>query len=271
MFFEGQIDWMWVLGALAASGWIAGMTGLWLATHNRSRHVDATDRLDLVQRVAEAADKRLFETLNAVPVALVETDRHGKFVFANRAANQLLGRRDAELIGLRFHSATWGITLPDGRPVSPDLLPSARALRGQTVRGFRHMLANPATRRSLLVSVTAMPIENDKGQITGSITALVDAEGLGAAERANADACAEMRLDAESVGRLPRALVHDFNAMLGVMTGALDLMLRQADDPARVRRLGEAALKASRRGEALIRSLTALSPAEDAAYMPSDG
>ncbi|WP_374514529.1 ATP-binding protein [Brevundimonas sp.] len=445
MFLEGQINWMWVLGGLAAAGWLLGLIALWLAWTNRSRHVDASGQLDLVQRVAEDSQKRLFDTLNAIPVALVETDKQGKFVFANRAAHQLLGRRAAELIGLRFHSATWGITFPDGRPIPADLLPSARALRGQTVRGFQHLLANPATRKKMLVAVTAMPIENEWGEITGSTAALVEADGLltpesppepvaapgpdefarrvfdaassalvvvgpdgavrdinrtalavlgrdtaegdfvdlflagneriegrhalraafaapageagalvspggagggirwtmlpltgphgeadalllagervegateaavevgepapgeapsepatanleaalrearGAAEAALAEAAAaraeaqtaqaaareaqaqaEMELQGgrrmESVGRLTGGLAHDFNALLGVMTGALDMMLRQADDPARVRRLGQAALAAGQRGEALTRRLTAFAQGED--------
>ncbi|GLS01202.1 hypothetical protein GCM10007859_12130 [Brevundimonas denitrificans] len=434
-----------MLGAVAAVGWIVGLVALWFAFRNRTRHVSASDQLDLVQRVAEDSQKRLFETLNAIPVALVETDRQGKFVFANRAAHQLLGRKDAELIGLRFHSATWGITFPDGRPVPPDLLPSARALRGQTVRGFQHLLANPASRRKMLVSVTAMPIENELGQITGSTAAIVETEGLQTPEqfmtepvaapsddltrrvfdaassalvvvgadgrvreanrtallvlgRPEADgdfadlfleedervegrqalraalsapageaepfvsrrgagdgirwsmlplADADGRVDAlllageradpspasepvvveteaapeaisdetlalreaaeearrqageaiaaaaaarkeaqaayaaarkaaedaetelaggrrmESVGRLTGGLAHDFNALLGVMTGALDMMLRQADDPARVRRIGQAALAAGQKGELLTRRLTAFSQGDD--------
>jgi signal transduction histidine kinase len=450
MFLEGQVNWMWVLGAVAAVGWIVGLVALWFAVRNRSRHVDTSDQLDLVQRVADDSQKRLFETLNAIPVALVETDQQGKFVFANRAAHQLLGRKDAELIGLRFHSATWGITFPDGRPVPPDLLPSARALRGQTVRGFQHLLANPASRRKMLVSVTAMPIENELGQITGSTAAIVETEGLqipedaapefmapepvatvaddltrrvfdaassalvvvganGRIREANRTALlvlgrpeaegdfsdlfldedervegrqalraaltatpgeaepfvsrhgdeggirwsmlpladAEGRIDAlllageraepvaspapvvlevaaeppavsdetlalreaaeearrqaaealaaaaaareeaqtahaaarkaaedaqveladarrmESVGRLTGGLAHDFNALLGVMTGALDMMLRQADDPARVRRIGQAALAAGQKGELLTRRLTAFSQGDD--------
>ncbi len=445
MFLEGQVNWMWVLGAVAAVGWIVGVVALWFAFHNRTRHVSASDQLDLVQRVADDSQKRLFETLNAIPVALVETDRQGKFVFANRAAHQLLGRKDAELIGLRFHSATWGITFPDGRPVPPDLLPSARALRGQTVKGFQHLLANPASRRKMLVSVTAMPIENELGQITGSTAAIVETEGLQTPEyvapepvaaptddltrrvfdaassalvvvgangrvreanrtarlvlgRSEADGDfadlflaeeervegrqalraalsapageaesfvsrtgaeegirwsmlpltdAEGRVDAlllageradpaptaelpvveietapdavsdetlalreaaeaarreaeealaaaaaareeaqaahaaarkagedaeaelaggrrmESVGRLTGGLAHDFNALLGVMTGALDMMLRQADDPARVRRIGQAALAAGQKGEVLTRRLTAFSQGDD--------
>ena len=450
MFLEGQVNWMWVLGAVAAAGWIVGLIALWFAFRNGTRHVSTSDQLDLVQRVADDSQKRLFETLNAIPVALVETDQQGKFVFANRAAHQLLGRKDAELIGLRFHSATWGITFPDGRPVPPDLLPSARALRGQTVRGFQHLLANPASRRKMLVSVTAMPIENELGQITGSTAAIVETEGLQIPEHAapefptpepvaavaddltrrvfdaassalvvvgangrireanrtallvlgrpEADgdfsdlfldedervegrqalraaltapageaepfisrrggeggirwsmlplADAEGRIDAlllageraepatspapvvlevaaeptavpdetlalreaadearrqaaealaaaaaareeaqtayaaarkaaedaqaelaggrrmESVGRLTGGLAHDFNALLGVMTGALDMMLRQADDPARVRRIGQAALAAGQKGELLTRRLTAFSQGDD--------
>ena len=443
MFLEGEFDWVLVLSIVAGVTTLVAILSLWFAITNRVRHVSATDELDMIQKVAEAADKRLFQTLNAIPVALVETDKQGKFVFANRAAHQLLGRRDAELIGLRFHSATWGITYPDGRPVPPDLLPSARALRGQTVKGFQHLLANAANRKKMLVSVTAMPIENEWGDIIGSTAAIVESEGLTtpeafvpelqpaaavpvgddltrrvfdaassalvvvggdgrvreinrtalillgrsddvigmdfadmfladdervegrqavraaviagdgeaivsragggvkwnvlplsradapvdalllAGERHEADArsaadvgpvdtfvaddahaaetaahqaaidqalaqveaaraeAATARADAdrlraeadaelmgvrrmESVGRLTGGVAHDFNALLGVMTSALDMLLRQADDPQRVRRLGQAALTAGQRGEALTRQLTAFSEGQDA-------
>ncbi|ADK99863.1 PAS domain-containing sensor histidine kinase [Brevundimonas subvibrioides] len=178
MFLEGEVDWVLVLGLVAAVTSILAVTAVVYAFTHRTRHVSTADELGAVSRAREAAETRLYETLNAIPVAIVQTDRGGKFVFANRAAHQLMGRRDAELIGLRFHSATWGITYPDGRPVPPDLLPSARALRGQTVKGFQHILANPATRRKMLVSVTAMPIEDSLGQIIGSTAAIVETEGL---------------------------------------------------------------------------------------------
>ena len=446
MFLEGQVNWMWVWAAAAAFGWLAAVVAIFFALRKGAQHGNTSDQLDLIQRMAEDSQKRLFETLNAIPVALVETDKQGKFVFANRAAHQLLGRKDAELIGLRFHSATWGITFPDGRPVPPDLLPSARALRGQTVKGFQHLLANPASRRKMLVSVTAMPIENELGQITGSTAAIVESEGLQtpeiimpetavapsdgltrrvfdaassaliiigpdgqmreanrtallllgrddaagefadlflaedervegrqtlraalsapageadpivsrnggaggvrwsilpltdadgtvdalllAGERAAAaapagdgdaptvevaavdpspeidalrEAATAARLQAdealaaaaaareeaqiaraaarkaeqdaeaqlqggrrmENVGRLTGGLAHDFNALLGVMTGALDMMLRQADDPVRVRRIGQAALAAGQKGELLTRRLSAFSQGDD--------
>jgi signal transduction histidine kinase len=444
MFMEGDVDWVLVLGLIAAVSTVVAILSLVYAWTHRERHVSTADELSAVARARQDAETRLYETLNAIPVALVQTDRAGKFIFANRAAHQLLGRKDNELIGLRFHSATWGITYSDGRPVPPDLLPSARALRGQTVKGFQHILANPATRRKMLVSVTAMPVEDALGQVIGSTAAIVETEGLttpeisgpepaaappdpnettrrvfeaassalivvapngvikeanrtalgqfgrgvevvgrdfadhflaederiegrqtlraaavGAegvegisstlggprgfawrilplagsdgvvdalllagepapepaevaqepepepigptpeeiaseleaarlaaaereaallAERDAAMAAAQAARDEvrralergegaqrlESIGRLTGGVAQDFNALLTVMTGALDMLLKSADDPARVRRLGEAALAAGQRGEALTRRLAAFSQGEAA-------
>ena len=134
------------------------------------------DLLFKAERKIDTLERRMFNVLNAVPVALVETDTSGKFTFANRAAHQLLGRKDSELLGLRFHSATWGITYPDGRMIPADLLPIARTLRGQTVKGFQHLLVNHGSREKILVSVTSMPIMNGAGEVIGSTAAMVELE-----------------------------------------------------------------------------------------------
>jgi PAS domain S-box-containing protein len=134
------------------------------------------DLLFKAERKIDTLERRMFNVLNAVPVALVETDVSGKFTFANRAAHQLLGRKDSELLGLRFHSATWGIAYPDGRMIPADLLPIARTLRGQTVKGFQHLLVNHGSREKVLVSVTSMPITNRTGEIIGSTAAMVELE-----------------------------------------------------------------------------------------------
>ncbi|MFN4295329.1 MAG: PAS domain-containing protein [Brevundimonas sp.] len=425
MFLEGEVNWALVFGMAAAICAVAAITGLSAAARWGLAYRNATARLDHALMSHEGSARRLREVLDAIPVALVETDMSGKFIFANRAAHQLLGRRDAELLGLRFHSATWGITYPDGRQIPPDLLPGARALRGQTVKGFQHIMANPSSRRKMLVSVTAMPILNPVGEVIGSTAALVETESLiqpepapelvaapvdpgltrrvfdaassalvvldaeGRVREANRTALEHHGLDAdavkgldfaelflsldesaqgrmalktartaepgmagsittaagltwrilplpgedgalllagertpapmreagdgnsaesrraipleeaddvlradleqararltaleeraaedraqlttarrlETVGRLTGGVAHDFSALLGVMTSALDMLLKQADQPDRVRRLGGAALNAGRRGEALTRRLAAFSQGEDA-------
>lgn len=127
---------------------------------------------------AEAArqEGRVNHMLTASPVALVETDPQGRFVFANPAAHELVGRKDREMLGLGFHAATWGIAYPDGKPIPQDLLPIARALRGQTVRNFEHQIVHHRSKQTRSITVTARPITDDRGQITGAIASMVPSE-----------------------------------------------------------------------------------------------
>ncbi|WP_426023964.1 PAS domain S-box protein [Brevundimonas sp. PWP3-1b1] len=62
----------------------------------------------------------------------------------------------------------------------------------------------------------------------------------------------------EAVGRLTGGVAHDFNNLLTVVIGALDIILR-SEDPAKRKKLGEAALAAARRGESLTHQLLAFS------------
>lgn len=178
MIMQGDIDWVPLLGLGLIAVAVVALLAFFTAGRLGLAYRNATAERDRFRAEAEVHETRLNQILASVPVALVETDTQGRFVFANRAAHQLLGRRDQELIGLRFHSATWGITYPDGRVIPPELLPNARALRGQTVKGFQHVIAHPGTKRKLLVSVTSMPILNGIGEVIGSTAALVEMDSL---------------------------------------------------------------------------------------------
>jgi len=176
MLLQNEHDLVLLLGVIAALLLTLTIAAGVIASLKTFQVRQFQDLLFKAERKIESLERRMFSVLNAVPVALVETDNTGKFTFANKAAHQLLGRKDSELIGLRFHSATWGITFPDGRPVPPDMLPIARTLRGQTVKGFQHLLTNHGSHRKVMVSVTSMPIMNSAGEITGSTSAMVEIE-----------------------------------------------------------------------------------------------
>ena len=188
MLFDSQQDLIIALGVSLVAAVFLALLGFFLFFRASGALRQANDELEQAGTNVDRTERRLMNILNAIPVALVETDATGRFVFANRAAHQLLGRKDAELIGLRFHSATWGITYPDGRMIPPELLPAARALRGQTVKGFQHLMVNPGTRKKMLVSVTAMPIQNAAGEVIGSSAAIVETEGLSTPHTARDDA-----------------------------------------------------------------------------------
>jgi len=213
MIFNSQQDLIIALSVALVAAVLLVLLGFYLFLRTASALREANEELERQAIGVDRTERRLINILNSIPVALVETDTTGRFVFANRAAHQLLGRKDAELIGLRFHSATWGITYPDGRLIPPELLPAARALRGQTVKGFQHLIVNPNTRKRMLVSVTAMPIMNAAGEVIGSTAALVETEGLATPETARAD----------------EELARRYFDMAGVMLLALDAEGRVRD------------------------------------------
>ena len=63
----------------------------------------------------------------------------------------------------------------------------------------------------------------------------------------------------EVVGQLTGGVAHDFNNLLTAIGGNLDLILRRPDDSGRVRRLAEAALQATQRGERITQQLLVFS------------
>lgn len=83
--------------------------------------------------------------------------------------------------------------------------------------------------------------------------------GEALAEKAKAEADLMHAQRMEAVGRLTGGVAHDFNNLLTVVIGALDMMLRKPEDTGRIRKLGDAALAAARRGEGLTHQLLAFS------------
>lgn len=221
MIMQGDVNWVLLLGLGLALATAFALLFLFLAGRAAFAFRNATVERDQFRTQAEINEARLNQILTALPVALVETDLEGQFIFANKAAHQLLGRKDQELIGLRFHSATWGITYPDGRLIPPELLPNARALRGQTVKGFQHIIAHPGTKRKLLVSVTAMPVQDSYGRVIGSSAAIVEIDSL------NPAASPEAELTRRVFDAAPNALmvvgaegqVREANALAAQMLG----------------------------------------------------
>ncbi|HYM74315.1 MAG TPA: ATP-binding protein [Stellaceae bacterium] len=66
----------------------------------------------------------------------------------------------------------------------------------------------------------------------------------------------------EAIGQMTGGVAHDFNNLMTVVTGNLDMILRGPGDAARVKRLAEAALRATMRGERLTHQLLMFSRRE---------
>jgi len=63
----------------------------------------------------------------------------------------------------------------------------------------------------------------------------------------------------EAIGQLTGGVSHDFNNLLTVIVGGLDMIIRRPEQPQRVSHLAQAAMTAARRGEQLTQQLLAYS------------
>jgi signal transduction histidine kinase len=66
----------------------------------------------------------------------------------------------------------------------------------------------------------------------------------------------------QAIGQMAGGIAHDFNNLLTAVTGNLDMILRSANENARIKRLTEAALRATMRGERLTHQLLMFSRRE---------
>jgi PAS domain S-box-containing protein len=127
-----------------------------------------------LRTTAELALSRLAQVLETIPSAIVVTDPDGAIVYANPAAEDILGIPRGEIATRRIDSPLWEISARDGRPVAPHELPAARALRGETVTRYEHLIVDARTKARRLLSVNASPLRDAFGTITGAVSSFVD-------------------------------------------------------------------------------------------------
>jgi len=103
----------------------------------------------------------------ATPVFLVDED--GALEYYNEPAEELLGQRYEETgqIPLEVWGKLWTPTHPDGRPLDPEELPMAVAVRDRRpVQGTISIRGLDGTDRQL--TVTALPLEAEDGAHLGA-------------------------------------------------------------------------------------------------------
>ncbi|MCU0633314.1 MAG: PAS domain-containing protein [Gemmatimonadaceae bacterium] len=136
---------------------------------------DVTDR-QVTTMALETSERRLRRLLEHVGSAILELDAHGCVVYANPAAERLVGTPVTALLGRRFDDAAWAVTAPDGTPIAPDALPGARALRGEVVTGARHTVRRAGDDARRVVAVNAVPVADpeDGTRIIGVLCSIED-------------------------------------------------------------------------------------------------
>lgn len=131
--------------------------------------------------------ERLERVLAEMPVAVAIYDRRGRALIRNATYRSQIGgdRAPADLAEtLRFYRSR----APDGRELTLADHPTARALRGETVRGEQVVLDHPDTGEPVHILVNALPFrEGPEGsEIGGALVVFQDVTALTELERQRA-------------------------------------------------------------------------------------
>lgn len=125
--------------------------------------------------------------IEAVPDGIIILDREGRFDFVNAAVEQILGIPRRQIIGRSFKEPVWKLLGVDGKPFPPARLAYAQVLRtGKAVRDVEYAVERPDGRR-IALSVSAMPLRDEKNRILAVVTTVTDVTERKAAEDALLD------------------------------------------------------------------------------------
>jgi PAS domain S-box-containing protein len=137
------------------------------------------------QRDAEAARQRLMEevqrraaaleaTISAIGNALIIYGPDYEILRMNPVAERLMGITADEYGALTLPERVsyMHMSTPEGRPLAPEETPAARALRGESISGFRMVGHRDSRWREVIVS--AAPIRSPEGQILGAVLSFAD-------------------------------------------------------------------------------------------------
>ncbi|NLG49365.1 MAG: PAS domain S-box protein [Chloroflexi bacterium] len=210
---KGTTYWDWTLTPV--KGPDGRVEGLVLSLLDVTEH----ERLlaDREQRAAE-----LNATLNSIIDGLALYTPDGELRHLNQAGEVILGVTAKEWAAIPPDKRPGRIMAetPDGKPLPPADYPTNRALRGETITGYRMVIHHPdGTPVDLLISVA--PIRDTQGNITGVVSTFSDVSPMVILQR---EVLAERaRLEAV-LETLPVAV------FLADLSGRLTLANRAAND-----------------------------------------
>lgn len=178
-----------------------------------TEHVRTREAAEWLAAEQDAQRRQIQTVLEQTPVGVAIGDAAtGRLVFVNRKVHEIFGHdRGAE--SREDHGASPPAFHPDGRRLTPDEWPMARALtRGEVIEGEIMEIERDGGRRT--IRVNAAPVRNADDRIIAGVVILQDITGERRIERQLRDA---QRL--QSVGTLAGGVAHEVNNALQITLG----------------------------------------------------
>jgi PAS domain-containing protein len=107
--------------------------------------------------------------MQQVAEGVVIVDLEGHFLFANEAAQRIVGMGPVDAPPADW-SSLYGCFLPDRvTPYPSEQLPLTRAMRGEPVDEEEVFIRNPHTPEGAWISVSSTPLRDERGRLTGGV------------------------------------------------------------------------------------------------------
>jgi two-component system cell cycle sensor histidine kinase/response regulator CckA len=208
----------------------------------------------LEQPGEENAQEPLESLFEEAPVAIVVLDRQANVWKWNRAAELMFGWARHEVL-----RRSTPIMSSDADRVLHD-----RVLGGETVRGTELALQDKAG-KPVEIELTAIPLRNARGEITGILEWMVDITGE---KRRQQDLQRAQHM--ATLGWLAGGIVHDFNNLVMVVASHNAIILEALDQRSPLRARAAEIDRACQRADGLARQLLAFIRGQKAPPMPAD-
>ncbi len=142
--------------------------------------VDMTEinkaRIALIKSKTQLQKERnLFSRIaETSPVSIIQVNRNGKIIYANNAAEKILGHTKAELENLNYNDFQWKITTWEGEKFPEEQLPfQVVKKQAKPVFDVEHAIEWADGTRKYL-SINAAPLWDEKGNFEGMVAVIED-------------------------------------------------------------------------------------------------
>ncbi|MDO8535079.1 MAG: ATP-binding protein [Xanthobacteraceae bacterium] len=194
----------------------------------------------------------LNKTILGMADGMIVADKDRKVLVCNPAAEKLFGLRNGDTLSLKRGVIYELLHADDSTPFRPDQIPIERAIRGESVDDVDQIVRRKDIEMVRRLKVNARPIIDDHGQVRGGVSIYHDVTDVIETERQLLHA---QKMDA--VGQLTGGVAHDFNNILTIILGNLDILADALASDARLLRILHMIDQAAERGAELTQRLLA--------------
>jgi two-component system cell cycle sensor histidine kinase/response regulator CckA len=218
-----------------------------------TERVKTSEALRESEAVLQQQTRILNSILDGMGDGVVVTARDGRTLLLNKEASRLLGVAERD-VPAEAWPQVYGFYLNDGTTRLPlEQNPLCRAMAGEALVQLELRVKNSVV-PGAVVAITATPLKDPSGTVTGAIALLRDVT-----QQRNLEEQLAQSQKMEAIGQLAGGVAHDFNNLLTVIVGCSELALEDFE-PSDVRRENVVeVLAAARHATLLTQQLLAFS------------